>query len=124
MNPTIDTATPEALMATFAQHLNSGDLDGLVALYDDHAVFEPSPGVVVHGRDQIRITLQQLLALRPVLTSRVEQVLTSDDISLVVNDWSMVGTAPDGTDVTQSGRSADVVRRHPDGRWLVVVDKP
>ena len=124
MNPTIDTATPEALMATFAQHLNAGDLDGLVDLYEDQAVFEPSPGVVVQGHDEIRGALEQLLALRPALTSRVEQVLTSDDIALVVNDWSMIGTAPDGTDVTQSGRSADVLRRCPDGRWLVVVDKP
>ena len=124
MNRTIDTSTPEALMTTFAHHLNAGDLDGLVDLYDVAAVFEPSPGVVVHGRSQIRDALEQLLALRPVLTSHVEEVLAAEDTALVVNAWSLVGTAPDGTEVTQSGRSADVLRRQPDGRWLVVIDKP
>jgi ketosteroid isomerase-like protein len=59
-----------------------------------------------------------------VITSRVEEVLVADDIALVMNDWSLVGTAPDGSEVTQGGRSSDVLRRQPDGRWLVVVDKP
>jgi uncharacterized protein (TIGR02246 family) len=124
MNRTIDTATPEALMTTFAQRLNAGDLDGLIDLYDDAAVFEPSPGVVVQGPSQIRVALEQLLTLRPVLTSSVEQVLTAEDLALVVNAWSLVGTAPDGSEVTQSGRSADVLRRQSDGGWLVVIDKP
>jgi uncharacterized protein (TIGR02246 family) len=120
----IDLSTPEALMRTFSAHLNGGDLDGLVALYEPDAVFEPQPGVVVHGRAAIRDALGQLLALGPTITAGTVQVLTGGDIALVVNEWSLTGTAPDGTAVRQGGRSADVVRRQPDGRWLVVVDKP
>jgi uncharacterized protein (TIGR02246 family) len=119
-----DRSTPEALMRAFSERLNAGDLDGLVALYEPGAVFEPQPGVVVHGHAAIREALEQLLALSPTITADIVQVLVGDDVALVVNEWAMTGTAPDGTAVHQSGRSADVVRRQPDGLWLVVVDKP
>ena len=119
-----DLSTPEALMRTFSARLNDGDLDGLVALYEPDAAFEPQPGAVVQGHAAIRAALAQLLALRPTMTAETVQVLVGGDVALVANEWSMTGTAPDGTAVRQSGRSADVVRRQPDGRWLVVVDKP
>jgi uncharacterized protein (TIGR02246 family) len=123
-NTTTDLTTPEALLRTFSERLNAHDLDGLVGLYEPTATFEPQPGTVVTGRDAIERSLAELLALRPTITAEIAQVLTADDLALVVNVWQLVGTAPDGTPVHQSGRSADVVRRQPDGRWLVAIDKP
>lgn len=52
------------------------------------------------------------------------QVLVAGDVALVQNDWSMTGTAPDGSTVTQGGRSADVVRLQADGNWRVLIDRP
>jgi uncharacterized protein (TIGR02246 family) len=121
---TIVPESPEALMRTFAARLNSRDLDGLVALYEPGAVFEPAPGTVVRGHGEIRAALNRFLELEPTMSSEVVQVLESGGIALVVNEWSMSGTAPDGTPVHQSGRSSDVVRRQPEGGWLVMVDKP
>jgi uncharacterized protein (TIGR02246 family) len=116
--------SPHELMRCFADRLNAGDLDGLVALYEPAAVFEPRPGVVVHGHPAIREALGELLAIGPTITAEVVEVLAADDVALVVNEWTMTGTAPDGTELRQGGRSADVARRQTDGRWLVVVDKP
>jgi uncharacterized protein (TIGR02246 family) len=117
-------ATPEALMRCFTDRLNAGDLDGLVELYEPSAVFEPQPGVVVHGHTAIRHALSELLAIGPTIRAETVEVLAAEDLALVVNDWTMTAAAPDGTDVRQGGRSADVVRRQSDGRWLVAVDKP
>jgi uncharacterized protein (TIGR02246 family) len=121
--PTTPT-TPEALMRCFADRLNAGDLDGLVTLYEPTAVFAARPGVVVHGHDAIRGALETLLAIGPTISAETVEVLTAGDVALVVNEWSMTGTTSDGEDVRDGGRSTDVVRRQPDGRWLVVVDKP
>ncbi|MFD1532559.1 hypothetical protein [Pseudonocardia aurantiaca] len=44
--------------------------------------------------------------------------------ALLVVDWSLRGTAPDGTSVDMSGTAADVVRRDPDGTWRYLVDNP
>ena len=118
-----DLSTPEVLMRTFADRLNAGDLEGLVALYEPEAVFEVAPGVVVQGHVATRDALSALLAIGPMIVAEVAQVLVARDVALVVNEWSLSGATPDGT-VERSGRSADVVRRQPDGRWLVVVDKP
>lgn len=123
-NTETDLATPEALMGCFTDRLNAGDLDGLVGLYEPTAVFEPQPGIVVHGHAEIRQALEELLATDPRITAETVEVLQAEDVALVINEWAMTGTAPDGSQVRQGGRSADVVRQQPDGRWLVVVDKP
>lgn len=120
----IDTSTPEALMRTFSACVRARDLDALVALYEPEAVFEVQPGVTVQGRDAIRAALRDLLALEPRMTATTVQVLQSGDVALVVNEWSLAGTAPDGGKVHQAGRSADVLRRQPSGGWRVVIDKP
>ena len=123
-NSAIDTTTPEALMRTFTDRVHAGDLDGLVALYEPAAVFEPQPGVVVEGHEAIRQALAELLALRPTMVAETVEVLRADDVALVINEWTMTGTAPDGSEVRQGGRSADVVRRQPGGGWLVLIDHP
>jgi uncharacterized protein (TIGR02246 family) len=123
-NAIIDTSTPERLIRAFTDRVHAGDLDGLVALYEPGAVFEPEPGVVLRGRDAIRQALAALLAVRPTMVATVVQVLEADDVALVVNEWTLTGAGPDGAEVRRDGRSADVVRRQPDGSWLVLVDKP
>jgi uncharacterized protein (TIGR02246 family) len=119
-----DLSTPEALMRRFAELLNNADLDGLITLYEPTAAFEPQPGVIVHGHAAIRQALDELLALEPTIVAEVAEVLTANDTALVVNEWMLTGTAPDGTSIRQHGRSTDVARLQSDGRWLVVIDKP
>jgi len=54
---------PEELDELFAQALNSGDLDALVALYEPQACFNSEPGQVVTGPQAIRETLSGFLAM-------------------------------------------------------------
>ena len=117
--------TPEHLMALFSKYVHAGDLDSLIALYEPDAVFKPGPDApVLTGRDAIRSALAQMLALKPTMNVKVAERLTVGDLALVINEWSMTDTAPDGSPVKQGGRSADVLRRQPDGRWLVLIDHP
>ena len=68
--------------------------------------------------------LAEMLALEPVMETHVREVHQADDVALVIVDWSLRGTAPDGSAVTQSGHSADVLRRQRDGTWRVLIDHP
>jgi uncharacterized protein (TIGR02246 family) len=117
-------STPQELMRTFVSKVHTRDIEGLMALYEPGAVFEPEPGVVLADRGQIRGALEAMLGVQPRMVVTPGQVLVADDVALVVNDWSMTGTAPDGSGVTRGGRSADVVRRQPDGTWRVLIDRP
>lgn len=116
--------TPEELIALFGELVARRDLDALVDLYEPAAVFVPEPGVVAAGHDAIRGALAALLSLSPALESAVAEVHTAGDTALVIVDWTMRGTAPDGTAVRKAGRSADVLRRQRDGSWRVLVDHP
>jgi ketosteroid isomerase-like protein len=50
--------------------------------------------------------------------------IEAGDIVVLISDWQMTGTSPDGSAVSDSGRTYDIVRRQPDDTWRVVVDNP
>jgi uncharacterized protein (TIGR02246 family) len=116
--------SPQQLITQISEHLNGGDLEALLGLYEPGAAFVPEPGVVVAGRDAIRGALERILALSPTLSGEVQQVVETDDVALVSNRWRLEGTGSDGGRVEMSGVSADVVRRQPDDSWRVLIDDP
>ncbi len=118
------TETPQAAIELFAGAMNAGDLDAALSLYEPGATFAPQPGASVTGLPAIREALGGFLALRPALSGRVRKVLEADGVALVVNEWSLTGSGPDGGEISMSGVSSDVLRRRDDGRWLILVDDP
>jgi uncharacterized protein (TIGR02246 family) len=122
MNPCANT--PLQAVQRLIAALNAGDLDDAVACYAPDATFIPQPDIVVSGRAAIRVALTQLVGLNAVLRSQTHAVFESTDTALYCASWSMEGTAPDGSRVEQSGKSSDVLRRQPDGSWLIAIDNP
>ena len=116
-------AEPEQIHRVFEQAFNSGDLDGLVALYEQDATLVPQPGVVVEGLDGIRESLRWLLDRNGRITIESKLVLRVDDIAYVSNRWSLTGgTMPDGSAADLGATTAEVARRQADGTWLYVID--
>ena len=126
MPATTSTApcTPADCIAEFGRHVAARSLPGLMTLYEPGAVFIPAPGVVHTGHPAIEAALGQMLALEPVMQADVIAVHQAGDVALVIVDWTLRGTAPDGSAVEQGGRSADVLRCQPDGSWRVLIDHP
>jgi uncharacterized protein (TIGR02246 family) len=117
--------TPEDCDALFERHLNAGDLDSLVNLYEHDAVLVPNPGESAVGREAIRETLGGLVAAKAEIRIRVAQVLRAgDDLAMIYGDWSGNFTDPDGARVAIAGQSIEVVRRQPDGTWRFALDDP
>jgi uncharacterized protein (TIGR02246 family) len=122
---TTTASSPEHLMSLFAERAAAGDVDGLLALYEPDAVFEPQPGISLRGPAEIRAALDGFAAMRP----RIEYtgavgVVVVDDIALVSNTWTMTAQLPDGGSHRDGGVSADVLRRQDDGSWLILIDQP
>jgi uncharacterized protein (TIGR02246 family) len=117
--------TPEECDELFARHLNEGDLERLVALYEPEASLVQRDGAVVSGQEAIRAHLQKLVALRPRISASVTKVVPAGaDLAAVYNDWTMQAKAPDGAPITRSGKAIELVRRRLDGSWLFVIDDP
>jgi ketosteroid isomerase-like protein len=104
--------------ALFTSLFNAGDLDRLVALYEPQAVLIPGPEPV-RGTDAIRTALRGFLDLGGSISIRTTAVFEGPGIALLHGEWSLNG----GT-TELAGKSAEVLRRQPDGRWLYVVDNP
>jgi len=117
--------TPEDVDRLFDEHLNAGDLDALVALYEPGATLIPAPGESATGPDAIRQAFVGFLAMKPKIRMNVVQVLRAgDDLAMLFNDWTMSGTGPDGTAMNMAGKAIEIVRRQRDGSWRFAIDHP
>ena len=116
--------TPEELDTLFAQALNAGNLDALVALYEPQASLMPSPGKIVVGTAAIREALAAFVAGKPSMTLTPRVVSQTGDVALVTAAWQLTMTGPDGKPAQVSGHSVEVVRRQAAGHWLFAIDMP
>jgi uncharacterized protein (TIGR02246 family) len=116
---------PEDLPRLWSELFNRGDLDGVAALYEPDGRLVTEPGRVVTGQAQIREALDEFFALRGQVAITPKRVLLGPDgVALASNNWSLAGTNPDGSPVSLAGTSGEIVRRQPDGTWLIAVDDP
>jgi uncharacterized protein (TIGR02246 family) len=114
---------PEELHADFQDAFNRHDLTAIVSLYEPAAVLL-SRGIVVEGSNDIRDFYQRVFERRPHLTLRTLKVCRSGEIAVLYGDWSWRATNANGSQTNREGRSVEVVRLQPDGRWLYVIDDP
>lgn len=121
--PTSPTS-PEACDRLFVEHVNTGDLDAVLSLYEPACRMVRRDGGLAQGHAEIREVLQRLIALRPRMTTEIVKVVAAGDLAMVYNDWRLSGKRPDGQPVEAAGKALEVVRRQPDGTWRFILDDP
>lgn len=117
------TADPAAHPAVFVSAFNSGDPAAVDRVYEEHGVLVPAPGEPVTGVQRIAAN-EYLLGFGVPIEARPRHVYVAGDLALLIVDWSIRGTARDGTEVDLAGTATDVARRGPDGYWRYVIDNP
>lgn len=108
---------PEHVSERLVALLNAGDIDAVVALYEDDAVFADLGGAV-RGLDSVRTAHREFSESGHVLSLNQPVVFETGDIALV--HWSWTVTRRDGS--LLEGVSAEVLRRQPNGKWKYVID--
>ncbi len=103
---------PQDLERLLVTRQRAGDVDGMAALYELHAVLDDSDGQVVAGRDAIHAFFSGLVATgRKFDFGEQRPALISGDLALTST------RLPDG------GVTGEVARRQGDGTWLWVIDR-
>lgn len=120
----LSTATPEQVLESIVTGINSGDLEGLMPLYESEAAFATQPGSLAHGAPGVREALSGFISMKGKLDLEVTRVLEVGDLALVIGVWTFNGTGPDGEPVRLAAKNADVLRRQEDGTWRFVIDNP
>ena len=115
---------PEETNNLFAEALNAGNLNALASLYEPEATLMPSPGKLVTGTAAIKESLLNFVAGKPKMSIASRVVAQAGDLAVTTGRWELAMTGPDGKPTQMTGQSIEVVRRHPDGRWLYVIDLP
>jgi len=103
---------PQDLEQLLVSRERAGDVDGMTALYEPHAVLDCGDGRLALGREAIRAFYAGLVAIgRKFDFGDQRPALISGDLALTST------RLPDGS-VT-----AEVARRQDDGTWLWVIDQ-
>ena len=113
-------STIDAMTNAFHQ----GDIDGIMRTYEPGAVVVGEPGASVSGTPALRAMFAGFIAAKARFTFLGRQVIQAEDVALHLTPWRMAGVAPDGKSIEARGLSVAVLRRQPDGRWLMVIDDP
>jgi uncharacterized protein (TIGR02246 family) len=120
--------TPEEVHRLWAEAFSAHDLEAVMALYEPEATLIPPgqevPNLILTGAEAVREHLSGLLALKPKFELEFKKAVQAGDIALLFSEWTLSATDPDGNAVEMEGRTSDVVRRQPDGSWLVVIENP
>ena len=103
---------PQDLERLLVTRERAGDVEGMMALYEPHAVVDCGDGKVLRGKEAIRAYFAGVVA-----TGR-KFAVGEQRPAVISGDFALTSTRlPDGT-VT-----AEVARRQADGTWLWVIDK-
>lgn len=113
-------STIERMTASLAR----GDLGQVMTTYEPSATIMFEPGTPISNPEAQRERFAAMLALEPRFNFGHHEIFVAGDIALHLMPWAMEGKAPDGSAVEQGGLSVAVLRRQPDGEWLMVIDDP
>ena len=104
---------PEDLARFFVERINAGNLEGLVALYEENAILSCGNGKIAQGKAQIREFFTKLLIYKPQFCAGIQAT------ALINGAIALTSTKLINGDIT-----VEIARQQADGSWLWVVDQP
>ena len=107
--------TPEQVLKSIVDGINTGNLDALMSLYEPEAAFATQPGSLAHGLPGVRESLAAFMAMKGTLDLKVTRVLEAGGLALVAGSLvvhgNRAGRRTGDADGTQRGCSASSGRR-------------
>ena len=113
---------PQACFA-FVHSLNLGDLSGATACFSRDACLITPDATAVHGRDQIRPVLAQLIAQGAEIEVQSSTALSTGDTALASERWAVRSSGAEGSRLEQVFSSTLILKRIEE-RWKLAIVAP
>ena len=117
------TSDAEKVTELYVRAFNSGDAAAVNSLYTEEAVAVWEPGSTLTGQAR-REHVVEFLARGATMRAKNRQTFVTSDTALLIVDWSIDTTDPDGSQVHLTGTGVDVLRLGEDGKWRYAIDDP
>lgn len=115
---------PPAFPREFELALNAGDLERIFELYAEDAVLRTQSNETRSGAAAVRAEMQQLIAAKANITNTLRHTLRHGETALIVVDYVLRLTAPDGAPVVLTGTATNVIQERPAKGWRMIVANP
>ncbi|MER7680696.1 nuclear transport factor 2 family protein [Streptomyces sp. NPDC096934] len=114
----LDLSTPWNTINSLVSARNDRDIDRAVACYEpDAVVVTDADGTRASGPEAVRVFVEATSQIPLVFGER--DIVTHDQVALHHSEWRL--ELDSGTVV---GRTSDLLRKQPNGDWLLAVDNP
>jgi uncharacterized protein (TIGR02246 family) len=118
---TDDETAIRALIATWMQASEDGDIDSVLDLMADDAVFM-TPGRESFGKDAFRAAAEGMKHVTMQGKSEIRELQVLGEWAFIRNHIEVTVTPPDGEPVTRAGYTLTLLRKESDGRWRLARD--
>ena len=109
------------LVATWLRASQAGDTATVLDLMTDDVVFMV-PGREPFGKEAFAAAAQGMQEMRMEGTSDIRELAVLGDWAYLRNHLQVTMTPPGGAPVRRAGYTLTILRRQPDGRWLLARD--
>jgi uncharacterized protein (TIGR02246 family) len=118
---TDDERAIRELLAKWFDATKKGDTATVLSLMTDDVVFM-TPGREPFGKEAFQKTSDEMKGVRIDGTSDIQELRVLGDWAYMRTHISFTMTPPSGAAVTRSGHTLTILRKEPDGRWLLARD--
>ena len=101
---------------------NRGNLEAILAFYEDGATVVLEPGRLAIGKPALRQAFTWLLRSRLIARQVKTNVIETGDLALFTSKWILINTGADTTIPSREGFASTILRKQPDGTWRIVID--
>ncbi|HEY1865805.1 MAG TPA: SgcJ/EcaC family oxidoreductase [Candidatus Acidoferrales bacterium] len=110
------------LVAAWQQASMAGDIARILPLMAEDVVFMVCGHPPMRGRDAFAQAFGAMKDVRMEAHSEIQEIEVSGDLGYCWNHISVTVTPPGGSAVRRSGFALSVLRKQPDGNWVIIRD--